>query len=220
VTWKPDDTAGYIAGRVSRTRAGVTMTAVFVHGHEGQPPETMRRLALAANGGERYLLTTSWYSGLGHVPGDQFRRGYFRQLARLTARHGEMVLSVSATGDLTELQPEFSKRLANGITGGFPIREPGDLVYETELGQSNFYHLFGTDLNDHMMAVTGWGQHWWVEGIRYPDEEFDCREAEWANYRRVVKANQLKRGRIWAAEDYREFHTVAAFRSRCRPPLR
>jgi hypothetical protein len=220
VNWKPDDTAGYIAGRVSRTMAGVTMTVVFVHGHEGQPPGTMHRLALAANGGQKYLLTTSWYSGLGHVPGDRLRREYFRQLARLTARRGEMVMSVSATGDLAELQPEFSERLTNGITGGFPIREPGDLVYDTELGQSNFYHVFDTDLNDHMRAITGWRQHWWVEGIRYPDEEFNCREAERANYRRVIRANRLKRGRIWAAEDYREFHTVAAFRSRWRPPPR
>jgi hypothetical protein len=213
INWKPDDTVGYIAGRVSKTMAGVTMTVVFVHGHEGQPPEVMHRLALNANGGQKYLLTTSWYSGLGHIPGDRLRREYFRQLARLTARRGEMVISVSATGDLAELQPEFSERLANGTPDGFPIEAPGDLVYETELGQSNFYHVFGTDLNDHMRAITGWGQHWWVEGIRYPDEEFNRREAERANYRRVLKANQLKWGRPWTAEDYREFHTVAVFRS-------
>ena len=114
----------------------------------------MRRLALRASGREKYLLTTSWYSGLGHIPGEGLRREYFHQLGRLTSRYGEMVISVSATGDLAELQPEFSERLANGITGGFPIQAPGDVVYETELGQSNFYHVFGAELNDHMRAIT------------------------------------------------------------------
>ena len=86
-------------------------------------------------------------------------------------------------------------------------------MYETELGQSNFYHVFSTDLNDHMRAITGWRQHWWVEGIRYPDEEFIRKPDERTNYQRVIKANRLKRGRIWTEEDYQEFHTVAAFRS-------
>lgn len=213
VEWKPDDTAGYIAGRVRRTTARVTITVVFVHGHEGQPPTVMRRLARNANGGQRYLVTTSWYSGIGHIPGHRLRSAYFRQLGKLTSRRGEMVMSVSATGDLVELQPEFSERLKNGNTDGFPIEAPGDLVYETELGQSNFYHVFSTDLNDHMKVITSWRQHWWVEGIRYPDEEFTRRNDERTNYQRVLNANYDKRYRTWAAEDYREFHTVAAFRS-------
>ena len=217
--WNPDAMAGYIAGHVSKTMSGVTITVVFVHGHESQPPTVMRRLAREANGGRKYLVTTSWYSGIGHIPGSRLRRGYFRQLGRLTARRGEMVMSVSATGDLAELQPEFSERLASGMTDGFPIKEPGDLVYETELGQSNFYHVFSTDLNDHMRAITGWRQHWWVEGIRYPDEEFIRKPDERTNYQRVIKANRLKRGRIWTAEDYQEFHTVAAFRSARLPHL-
>ena len=129
-------------------------------------------------------------------------------------------MSMSATGDLVELQQEFSERLASGITGGFPIQAPGDVVYETELGQPNFCHMFGVDLNDHMRAITGWGQYWWVEGIRYPDEEFASQEAEQANYRRVREANDRKRGRIWTADDYREFHTVAAFRSALDPRKR
>ena len=129
-------------------------------------------------------------------------------------------MTVSSTGDLVELQPEFAERLANGITGGFPIQAPGDLVYETELGQSNFYHVFGTELNDHMRAITGWRQHWWIEGIRYPGEEFPSKEAERANYRRVLKANETKRNRDWTADDYHEFHTVAAFRSPLDPRKR
>lgn len=220
IIWTPENTAGYIAGCVSKKKAGVTITVVFVHGNEDQQPEVMRRLALEANGGRKYQLTISWYSGLGHIPGERLRREYFRQLGKLTARRGEMVMSVSSTGDLAELQPEFSERLASGITDGFPIQAPGDLVYETELGQSNFYHVFGTELNNHMKAITGWGQHWWVEGIRHPDKEFISREAERANYRRVLKANERMRGRTWDAADYREFHTVAAFRSPLAPARR
>jgi hypothetical protein len=215
ITWAPEDTAGYIAGRVSKKEAGVTITVVFVHGHEDRHPSVMRRLAGAASGGERYHLTTSWYSGLGHIPGESLRREYFRELGKLTSRRGEMVMAMSATGDLVELQRKFSERLARGITDGFPLQVPGDIVYETELGQSNFCHMFGVELNEHMRTITGWRQHWWVEGVRYPDEEFDSREAEQANYQRVREANRAKRGRIWNADDYRKFHTVAA----CRSPL-
>ena len=39
ITWTPEDTVGYIAGRVSKREAGVTITVVFVHGHEDQHPE-------------------------------------------------------------------------------------------------------------------------------------------------------------------------------------
>jgi hypothetical protein len=173
----------------------------------------MRQLALAANDGERYLLTTSWRSGLGHVPGEALRREYFRQLTELTKPLGEMILCRSATGDLVEVQPEWLLRLATGDTGGFPIERPGDLIYQTELGQPNFYHIFGTKLNDYMRSITTVGQQWWIEGIRYPGEEFDSRETDQANYHRVRQANQRKRGRVWDAADFREFHTVAAFRS-------
>ncbi len=220
--WIPGRATGYIAGRVSRTTSGITVTVVFVHGNEGQGPDVMRRLALRASGREKYLLTTSWYSGLGHIPGEGLRREYFRQLGRLTSRHGEMVISASATGDLAELQPEFSERLANQITDGFPIEAPGDLVYTTELGQSNFYHVFGIDLNDHMKAITTGSQYWWMEGIRYPDEEFTSEEAERENNDQVRHANDCKRkrGGEWNADDYRQFHTVAAFRSPLDPRKR
>lgn len=211
--WAPSETTGYIAGSVSKKRARLTTTVVFVHGCEDESPAAMQKLALRANGGDRYLLTTSWYSGLGHVPGQELRQDYFRQLAQLTSPLGEIVLAMSATGDLLELQPEWSERLAHGTTDGFPIEVPGDLVYDTELGQSNFYHVFSIELNDYMKAITAHGQHWWVEGIRYPDGEFASRDIEQDNYLRVRKANDSKRGRFWNAEDYQEFHTVAAFRS-------
>jgi hypothetical protein len=215
--WKPEATQGYIAGAVGKQDAGLSVTVVFIHGCEGEPPGVMRQLALAANGGERYLLTTSWYSGLGHIPGENLRREYFRQLSELTSPLGEIILCLSSTGDLVEIQPEWSKRLATGDTGGFPIERLGDLVYHTELGQPNFYHVFGVELNDYMAAITGAGQYWWLEGIRYPGEEFGSPAEEQDNYRRVQHANQHKRGRIWDADDYREFHTVAAFRSPIDP---
>lgn len=215
--WEPEASRGYIAGAVSKREAGLSTTVVFAHGCEGQPPSVMRNLALAANEGDPYLLVTSWYSGLGHIPGDGVRREYFRQLSELTSPLGEIILCLSSTGDLVEIQPEWSYRLATGNTDGFPIERSGDLVYRTELGQENFYHIFGTELNDYMEAITAADQHWWIEGIRYPGEEFDSQEAEQANYRLVQQANQSKRGRVWDADDYREFHTVAAFRSPIAP---
>jgi hypothetical protein len=215
--WDPDATEGYIAGTFHKREADLRITMVFAHGCESQPPEVMRELALTANDGDQYLLATSWYSGLGHVPGDNLRREYFRSLSELTSPSGEMILCLSATGDLVEVQPEWARRREAGDTGGYPIERPGDLVYHTELGQPNFYHVFGAELNDYMASITSAGQHWWVEGIRYPDPEFESREAEQDNYRRVRQANQSKRGRAWSAHDYQEFHTVAAFRSMVGP---
>ena len=127
------------------------------------------------------------------------------------------MLSVSSTGDLVEIQPEWEQRRLSGDARGFPVEDPGDLVYVTELGQENFYHVFGTDLNDHMAAITSQGQHWWVQGIRHPDPEFESRKEEQDNYWRVFKANESKRGRQWDSVDFSEFHTVAAFRSPSDP---
>jgi hypothetical protein len=217
VAWYRDAAHGYVAGAVHKQEGGISITVTFVHGCEDQSPKVMRELALSANGGEPYLVTTSWYSGLGHVPGDSLRREYLRELSELTAPAGEMIVCLSATGDLVEVQPEWSKRRTTGETKGFPVERPGDLVYLTELDQENFYHVFGTELNDYMRAITGSGQHWWVEGVRYPDEEFETQAAEQENYRRVRRANLGKRGRVWDAADYREFHTVAALRSAIDP---
>jgi hypothetical protein len=68
-----------------------------------------------------------------------------------------------------------------------------------------------------MKSTTVAGQHWWIERMRYPGEEFQSREAGQANYRLVRQANQNKRGLVWSATDYREFHTIAAFRSPIGP---
>jgi hypothetical protein len=217
VRWKSGAAEGYVAGAIHKREPGLSVTVVFVHGSEGEPPDVMRELALAANDGDRYLLTTCLYGGLGHVPGDELRREYFRQLSELTSPFGEIILCLSSTGDLVDVQPEWAARRARGDTGRFPIEQPGDLVYYTELGQPNFYHVFSTELNDYMKSITAAGQQWWIEGVRCPDEEFDTLEAEQANYRRVRQANERKRGRVWNADDYQEFHSIAAFRSPVGP---
>jgi len=226
IDWAPDSTSGYIAGSVRKDEASRTVEVVFVHACEGESPEVMSQLAVKANDGNPYLLTTSWYSGLGHISGEKLRREYFHRLGELTDAEGELVLAVSATGDLVELQPEWSEKLASGAVGDFPVEMPGDVVYDTELGQPNFYHVFGTELNEYMSAISE-GRHWWVEGIRYPGEEFGSQEAEQANYEHVCKANEDKsvrdqdqdgnRVREWDEADYREFHTVAARRSPMEP---
>src|ERR1700677_3089851 len=92
--WKHDNTHGYIAGSVSKNEAGLSVSVVFIHGCESENPAVMGELALEATGGAPYLVTTSWYSGLGHVPGESLRREYFAQLSGLTSSRGEMVLSV------------------------------------------------------------------------------------------------------------------------------
>jgi hypothetical protein len=217
IAWESEAVDGYIAGAIRKREAGHAVTVVFVHGCESQPPDVMRELALAANDGDRYLLTTCLYGGLGHVPGDDLRREYFRQLSGLTSPLGEIVLCLSSTGDLVEVQPEWAERLATGDTGGFPIEQPGDVVYRTELNQPNYYHVFGTELNDYMKSITVAGQRWWIEGIRYPGEEFESLEAEQANYLLVRQANERKRGRVWNADDYQEFHSIVAFRSPVSP---
>ena len=42
ICWLPGHPAGYIAGRVAKTEAGITITVVFVHGHESKDPSVMR----------------------------------------------------------------------------------------------------------------------------------------------------------------------------------
>lgn len=220
LAWAPESAVSYIAGSVYKEEAGAAITVVFVHACEYESPETMTQLALKTNNGQPFLLITSWYSGLGHVPHKGLRREYFCQLSKLAHPQGEIVLALSSTGDLVDEQREWSEKLAKGTVGNFPIEEMGDVVYQTELGQSNFYHVFGTELNDLMKSITSMDQHWWVEGIRCPDEEFASEEAERANYQRVREANERKRGRAWTADDYRQFHTVAVFRSPMDPMKR
>ena len=67
LAWDPGALEGYIAGSIHKEEAGIRITVVFIHGREEDPPDVMHRLALRANDGDGCLVTTSWYSGLGHV---------------------------------------------------------------------------------------------------------------------------------------------------------
>jgi SAM-dependent methyltransferase len=209
LTWRPLADRGYVAGSVTRD----DVTIVFVHGSETDSAEQVRDLVLGANDGRPYLVTSSWYGGLGHVFGRHRRRELFEVLGEVTHPDGDLVVAVSGTADLVEDQAYWASRLAAGTTGGEPVEVPGDVLYETELGQRNYYHVFGTDLADYLREITGPGQRWWVEGIRLPDEEFASRAEEQANYRRVVAFNRAKGDAPWGPEDYRRLHTVAGFRS-------
>lgn len=128
---------------------------------------------------------------------------------------GEMVISVSSTGDLVEDRQYWLDKLMNGDVAGYPIEVPGDTIYETEIsGLVNFYHVFDTDLDESMkLTLTDRNQHYWIEGIRFPDPEFETVEAEQENYRKVVEFNNQKAGELWTPADYARLHTVAGFRS-------
>jgi hypothetical protein len=92
--------AGGVLGELTRIRHGRTVTVRFVHGGEDAAPATTERLLLSAGG--PYLATVSWYSALGHIPGEQARVAALTLLGRVTDPRGELILSVSALGDLVE----------------------------------------------------------------------------------------------------------------------
>jgi SAM-dependent methyltransferase len=207
--WEASACEGYVAGTVRRGEIAV----VFVHGAEDDSADEVRALLVKANDGVPCLVTCSWYSAVAHIYGRQRRQEFFRALGEATQPTGEMVLAVGSTGDVVAEQALWAARLEAGTLGDAPIEVQGDVLYETELGQTNYYHVFGTDLGEQMAAITGPGQRWWVEGIRLPDDEFTSVAEEQANYRRVVAFNREKSGSAWTADDYRRLHTVAAFRS-------
>ena len=129
-------------------------------------------------------------------------------------------MSMSATGDLAELQREFSERLASGVDG-FPIRRRAMSSTRPSSASRTSTTCSAPTSTTTCWAITGWRQHWWVEkgNQLFRTRSSFCKPDERTNYQRVIKANRLKRGRIWTAEDYQEFHTVAAFRSARLPHL-
>jgi SAM-dependent methyltransferase len=214
LAWEPEAETGYLAGQLRASVSGVDLTVVFVHGNEFDSPEIMTKLAREANHGKAFQVTTSWYSGIGHVPGRRQRDAVFAELGGVTDPRGELLIAVSGTGDLVEAQQEWKDRLERGEVGDYPIETAGDVMYETEIpGLWNYYHVFAEDLEEHISAVCGDGQRWWVEGVRFPDEEFTSPEEEERNHRRVVEFNESVRHRSWRAEDYQLLHTVVAIRS-------
>ncbi|MDY7086175.1 MAG: hypothetical protein SYR96_13825 [Actinomycetota bacterium] len=213
LSFDPYAREGYIAGSVAQVHDERAVSVVFVHGNEGASVGDVRTLLQKANDGQPFAVTTSWYSGIAHIPTASRREGFFRMLGELTDTRGEVLVAPSVSGDLVELQAEWAARLAAGQVGDHPIERPGDVMYETELGQQNFYHVFGTDLADLLTAISGPGQQTWIEAIRMPDEEFESEEAERDNYRRVLAFNDLVRHRPWSPEDYEQVHTALAVRS-------
>lgn len=213
LTFDREATGVYVAGSISRLTDGVTVSVVFVHGTEAAPADEVRAVLEKANVGEAFAVTTSWYSGISHIPTAARRAEFFRLLGAVTDPLGELLVAPSVSGDLVDLQAEWAERLRRGDTDGYPIERPGDVVYETELGQPNFYHVFGTDLAELLAATCGPGQRMWLEALRMPDDEFTSRPAELDNYRRAREFNARIGRRPWRPEDYRQVHTALAVRS-------
>lgn len=191
------------------------VTFNFILGDEEAPPAAVQATLLEANNSEPYTITSSWYGSVSHTAGLLARQSLFKMLGSATAPDGEMVISVSSTGDLQEDQEIWASRLQQGDTQGFPIEMAGDVMYETEIsGLMNYYHLFGIDFMDCMQqTLTHPDQACWVEAVRFPDEEFMTKAEEEANYKKVVRFNESKRGMVWEALDYSKLHTVVGFRS-------
>lgn len=200
-----------VVGELSCARDGREAVVRFVRGDEDDDPAATEDLLTAA--GAPFHVTVSWYSALGHIPFRRRRAAVLAMLGRVTHPRGELVLSVSSLGDLVAAQREWAERLGRGDVEGFPIEEPGDVVYETELGQRNYYHVFGPELPGLVdVAVTDAGQRVRVHGIRGLDDEFADRAAERLNYDRVRRLNRACRTAGWAEADYRKLHTIAVVR--------
>lgn len=209
--WQPDAENGYIAGSAHRQSGDLTVTVRFIHGSENNPPSEMRTLIEKANDGTQTLVTTSWYSGLAHVSTWADRDRYIRELGNLTQDTGEVILAVPATGDLRDGRQDVDTIHRQVLQ--YLLVSPQDALYETEIGQTNYCHLFGLDFNRHMQSITKERQRWWMQAIRFPDDEFMSPKAERRNYREVQRMNVKKRRRLWSADDFERCHTVAGIRS-------
>jgi SAM-dependent methyltransferase len=212
-SWRQDADETYVAATLERVEPHAGARVVLIHATEAGSADQMRDVVVALNGGTPVLLTTSWYSGLGHIPGRSHRQAVVSALGEMTDPRGELLLAVSSTGDLVEAQEYWDGVRERGGPHPPILADTGDVLYETELGQENYWHLFGEDLLDHVRAVTGEGQRCWVEGIRVPGDEFTSVQEEQANLRAVQELNRTLAGRTWTDEDYRRFHTILAVRS-------
>lgn len=199
---------GYVAERLRRETDGSRLEVVLVHGHEDEPPAGVHGLLLAANDGAPYDVTTSWYSGLGHIPGRAARAAMLECLVRATADAGELLLAVASTGDMVDARGEWAARLAAGDVGTWPVHDPGDLLYETELGQLNFWHVFDTDLVEDLEALVP-GRQVVVRALRMPGAEFACADDEALNHAAAVAHDAAVGARRWRPEDFARCHTVA-----------
>lgn len=219
----PDARVAYVAGALRKSMGGVAVTVVFIHGSEFQSPNAVRRRLESVNRGRPYLLTTSWYSGLGHVPKRERRRQMFAVLGELTHGNGDLVVAVSATGDLVREQRTWARRLRRRQIDGLPIEGAGDAMYATELGQLNYWHCFGLDLIEMLAKTCTGGQQGWLQAIRFPGREFRSPDEENENFDKVNQFHEELVSRAarpgasgnleWQAKDFRRVHTVAAIRT-------
>jgi hypothetical protein len=212
IKWDDEASTGYVAGSLERDVRGTKLNVVFVHGNEAESPANISRLVRAANNGPA-LITTSWYSGLGHIPGRDRRTDFVRMLDRVTDLRGELLIAPSVSGDLVEAQAEWAEKLRSGDVGDYPIEVPGDVMYETELQDLNFWHVFSTDLEELIRRVCRRRQRAWIEALRMPGPEFRSLADEQENYRQTQLFNLSKRRRPWRHSDYRRVHTAVAVRS-------
>jgi hypothetical protein len=204
---------GYVAASLRRMFDSSTVTVTFVHGSESDENDAVRDLVLSVNGDRRVSITTSWYSALSHIPGQKRRAAFFEMLAEVTDPRGELMVAPSVLGDLVDLQKHWRTRRLEGDVAGLPIEVDGDVIYETELSQSNFWHVFGLDLWELLQENVKPDQTAWLEAIRLPDEEFQSRAEEQANFRRTRAFNRRMGRRPWQEDDFREVHTAVAIRS-------
>jgi hypothetical protein len=210
--WDSASGSTYVVGTLTRKQSAGTLSITFIHGSETDSLDAMVKLAVVYNDGNLFDICTSWYSGIGHVPGETRRSEYFDAFDRLTAAQGEMVIAVSGTGDLVEHdRTDIRSALIEGA---------GDLIYRTELGQLNYWHVFDTDLAAHVRKIKRDGQFCWIEAIRYPGDEFVDRNAERPNYEDVRALNEHMKDQEWLPQHYALCHTVAAIRSAVAPEQR
>jgi len=212
-SWQEEADETYVAASLERVGPRARSRVVLIHATETGSAEHMRDFVVHQNGGARVLLTTSWYSGLGHIPGRSHRHAFVSAFGEMTDPRGEVLLAVSSTGDLVEAQEYWDGVREQGGPHPSILADTGDVMYETELGQQNYWHLFGDDLLDHLRGITGEGQRCWIEGVRVPGDEFTCVDEEQANFRAVQALNRKLAGTTWQDEDYRSFHTILAVRS-------
>ncbi|MDQ1293218.1 MAG: hypothetical protein QG608_1099 [Actinomycetota bacterium] len=228
---KSDHSSGYVMGSVKKKANGIELQIILVHANEEESTQRMTELVLSVNGDRPVDLTTSWYSGIGHVTGHDRRESYFTALGRTTRSRGELLIAVSATGDLDQEQEEWDRRRDDRKILGMPVPDAGDVIYLTELDQKNYWHVFSDDLAELLKGICGRKQSFWLEAIRFPGEEFSSRDDERPNFEQVCEFNRKLncrkwprpylfprklRGRKWRSEHFRSCHTVAAIRSGSR----
>ena len=198
LNFQPTATTGYVAGQLEARDGQLHLRASFVHGSENDEYERVAAVLMGANGGKPFSLGTSWYSAIGHLANCSDRARAVATMVEITGDKGELILAVAASGDMVDAQRIWANRLHTSQTLGFPISSPGDLIYETEIGQQNFWHVFGTDLHALLEECLPSSREYRIRAIRMPGEEFQDEASERINYQRALDFNRRVGKRISA----------------------